>query len=401
MPASEFSGNLIDSPFFGDFNGDGKLDLGYRSRTFPRSNTPFLEFRLGKGDGTFSLPIFSVGGSAKEDLAQDLSANKLTDLITVGTANDVDVLLNTSPASGADLGAFSLGSSPQPVALGANLTFGGDVLNLGPRDATGVTLTDTLPNSVSFVSATATQGSCVQSHGIVSCSIGSLASGSDSKVSIVVTPALVGAISNSMSVTANEPDLVPGNNNATQTAVVVAPDFSLTPASVSLTVQPGGQGTDTITIAPQNGFFGSAIELSCSVSGPSPMPICGLSPTTVMLGTNSAASRLTIRVPASRAMLVPPIDRSLNKSAFAVLLPLPGIVFVGLALVSSESRKRRHGLWLLCGLVFAATFVQAGCGGGGSSTTTPPPTPASYTITVTGTASSTNQHTTQIIVSVP
>jgi uncharacterized repeat protein (TIGR01451 family) len=233
-------GYEIDLPFVGDFNGDGKLDLAYRKSQGVRTLAPFLEFRLGKGDGTFSLPVLRVGDSlVVKPVAQDLNGDKLTDLIAVGTANDIDVRLNTSPASGADLAVVGSGASPNPVGVGTSLTFTGDVLNLGPQDATGVTFTETLPNSVNFVSATATQGSCVQSHGIVSCSVGSLGSVFDSKVSIVVTPTAVGVITNSMSVAANEPDPVPANNNATETVSVV-PIFVLT-------VTKTGNGTGTVT----------------------------------------------------------------------------------------------------------------------------------------------------------
>jgi uncharacterized repeat protein (TIGR01451 family) len=236
-------GSKLGHPFVGDFNGDGKLDLAYQVTKGVPTLTPILQFRLGKGDGTFSLPVLDIAGSATTTrVTQDLNADNLTDLIGLGTANDVDVLLNTSPTSGADLGVLLSGSSPEPVGVGTNLTLAADVLNLGPHDATVVTFTDTLPSSVNFVSATATPGSCVQSHGMVSCNIGSLASAFDSKVSIVVTPTVAGTITNSMSVTANEPDPVIANNTATQSADVV-PIFKLSVAKT-------GNGSGTVTSDP-------------------------------------------------------------------------------------------------------------------------------------------------------
>src|SRR3984893_9061900 len=236
-------GAKLGHPFVGDFNGDGKLDLAYQVIPGVRTLTSYLQFLLRKGDGTFSLPVLAVRGSAAATrLAQDLNADNLTDLIGLGTANDVDIVLNTSSTSGADLGILLSGSSPEPVGVGTNLTFAADVLNLGPHDATGVTFTDTLPGSMNFVSATATPGSCVQSHGVVSCNIGSLASALDSKVSIVVTPTVAGTITNSMSVTANEPDPVIANNTATQTADVV-PIFKLSVAKT-------GNGSGTVTSDP-------------------------------------------------------------------------------------------------------------------------------------------------------
>jgi uncharacterized repeat protein (TIGR01451 family) len=240
------SGSKIDRPFVGDFNGDGRLDLAYELTPVSSSQSSSLEIQLGKGDGTFSSVLTSgldkvnpFAGSIA--VAQDLNADKLTDLIAVGAANDIDVLLNTSPASGADLDIRTSAASPESVGVGRNLTYTADVLNQGPQDATGVTFTDTLPNNVSFVSVSVSQGSCVHSNGIVSCTLGSLASSLDFAVNIVVTPTVAGTLTNSMNVTSNEADPVLANNTATQTATVV-PVFQLA-------VTKTGNGSGTVTTA--------------------------------------------------------------------------------------------------------------------------------------------------------
>ncbi len=106
---------------------------------------------------------------------------------------------------------------------GLSYTYTADIVNEGPENASGITFKDTLPNTVSFVSATATQGSCTHSNGTVTCAIGSLAPGFDVTVSIPVTMgpnARDGTVTNSMNVTAVEPDPKPANNTATQDAAV-------------------------------------------------------------------------------------------------------------------------------------------------------------------------------------
>ncbi len=175
-----------------------------------------------------------------------------------------------------------------------------------------------------------------------------------------------------------------------------SPDFSLSPASASLTVQPGGQGRDMITIAPQNGSFGSAIQVACTVSGSTPTATCALSPNSVTPGANSATSTLMVIVPAQTARLMPFGGGQVTSSLYAVSLPIP-LALIGFGLASGKPKQRRRQLWLLCSFFFAFVALQTGCGGG-SNQLTPPP--LNYTVTVTATSGAI-QHTTQVSVTVP
>jgi len=110
--------------------------------------------------------------------------------------------------------------APDPLNIDQNLTYTIQVTNNSAGPATGVTLTDTLPASVSFGSATATQGTCTESGGTVTCALGEMAAGASAIATIAVTPTTPGLITNTASVRANEADPFPGNNSATeQTAV--------------------------------------------------------------------------------------------------------------------------------------------------------------------------------------
>jgi uncharacterized repeat protein (TIGR01451 family) len=237
--------------------------------------------KLGTGDGTFVLSSISSPGilaSAIGPIAAtaDLNADKLADLVILETAtNNIGVVLNTSPASGADLALFA-GASPEPVGAARNLTYTADVRNFGPQDATSVTFTDTLQNGVGFVSATATQGSCTQSHLVVTCNLGTLASPLGTVVTIVVTaPTAAGTITNSMNVTATEPDLVSTNNSATQNSSVV-PVYRLAAAIA-------GNGSGTVTS--DSGLDGAlACGSTCTASF--------LSGTTVNVTVNPSAGSL-------------------------------------------------------------------------------------------------------------
>ena len=82
--------------------------------------------------------------------------------------------------------------SPDPVTVGGSLTYTLHVHNAGPNAAAAVTVTDTLPAGVSFESATTTAGSCAGAN-TITCALGTLASGADATVTIVVAASAAGS----------------------------------------------------------------------------------------------------------------------------------------------------------------------------------------------------------------
>ena len=128
----------------------------------------------------------------------------------------------------ADL-SLTKSDSPDPVLVGGTLTYTLTAHNSGPQDTTGVSLTDTLPNGVEFVSATPSQGLCDEASGTVTCSLGALASGASATVTIDVTPQSAGSITNQASVTSDLPDPDAADASATATTTVdPVADLSLT-----------------------------------------------------------------------------------------------------------------------------------------------------------------------------
>jgi hypothetical protein len=162
------------------------------------------------------------------------------------------------------------------------------------------------------------------------------------------------------------------------------------PASANLTVQFGGRGSDIITITPDSGGFGSAIQLTCAVAGPYPIPGCAMSPTSVTPGTNSATSTLMIDA-TGLAMLMPSMPRPLNPFYVAMLFPLAMV-----SLVPVAGRKQRHRYWASCGFLLISFLMLFEIACGGSSRQ-----PTRYVVSVNGSANAGMiRHTTQVTVTV-
>ena len=85
------------------------------------------------------------------------------------SAND-SATANTTVKGVTDL-SITNADSPDPADVGKQITYTIRARNNGTANATGVTVTDPLPATVSYVSATTTRGTCFQSvPGTVTCS---------------------------------------------------------------------------------------------------------------------------------------------------------------------------------------------------------------------------------------
>ncbi|MGB5257548.1 MAG: DUF11 domain-containing protein, partial [Woeseiaceae bacterium] len=124
------------------------------------------------------------------------------------------------PLAGTNL-SITQTDTPDPVNVANNMSYTLSIVSAGPDDATSVVVVDTLPAGVVFQSASATQGSCTESAGIVTCLLGDLASGSNATVNIVATaPFVTGTITNTATVSSAEVDPVPGDNTSVESTTV-------------------------------------------------------------------------------------------------------------------------------------------------------------------------------------
>ena len=87
------------------------------------------------------------------------------------------------------------------------------VVNNSADDATGVTVTDTLPSGVTFVSVNPSAGSCTLSVGTITCNLATLTAGSSVTITLLVRADEVQQIINTARVSLNELDPNLANNS--------------------------------------------------------------------------------------------------------------------------------------------------------------------------------------------
>ncbi len=345
-----------------DLNNDGKLDLIGADA----GGSSFMTF-IGNGDGTFQGPFSFYDpnpGSFYSALALgDFNADTLLDLAVTADDNGgsevnvVPIFLNTTPSSALTITLTGNGSgvvTSEPAVMKCKNSCTGEF-------APGTTATLTaIPNAAS--NFTGWSGPC---SGRGSCTVIMKAASS-------------------------------------VTATFALQDYSLMAGSSSLTLQPGGQGTDVLTVAGLNGSFNKAILLTCAVSGPPPQPSCALSAKSVAPGSNSVTSTLTITAPASAAAIQDLLKHQQNRQLYAIWFPF----MFGFTVVAG-SRKLQRRYWALCGMLLLLLLLQTACGTGGSNNISNgsnasgagTPSTTSYTVTITGT-SGVIQHTVQVGVTV-
>ncbi len=128
----------------------------------------------------------------------------------------------------ADL-AVTKSDAVDPVNVGDEIVYTIAITNNGPEAADAVTLTDAVPPGTSFVSASSSQGTCGESGGTVTCSVGTLASGSGATVTLTLQANAEGLVTNTAIVSGDvqDPNLANNAASATTSVEVLEADLSV------------------------------------------------------------------------------------------------------------------------------------------------------------------------------
>lgn len=196
------------------------------------------------------------------------------------------------------------GSAPGSVVLGQNLAYSFTVTNGGTSGATGVTLTDTLPAGVTFVSAT---GGVTPVGGVLTFPLGNLAAGTSETVAIVVTPNAAGTLNNQAGVSGIEGDPTPADNTVTATTAVTAPAPTHSPKGVVVDLPLGkatglgggvshiqnviGSAFDDILVGNGGGILIGGPGRDLLIAGPAYATIIGGNGDNILVGGTTVSDR--------------------------------------------------------------------------------------------------------------
>ncbi len=197
-------------------------------------------------------------------------------------------------------------SGPASVTEGQTFDYAIDAWNTGPNAAHAVVVTDSLPAGVTFVSAAPSQGTCGQAAGVVTCTLGNIASGPHATIDVQVKASpLAGngplTVVNTASVSSDRTDDDPSNDTSAPVSTAIQPNqgADLTVSSVTNAPNPVTGGYDlgytaTVTNLGPGGAtkvtLTDALAAGESFVGPGSDPRCTATATLVTCSLGALAS---------------------------------------------------------------------------------------------------------------
>ncbi|NND74623.1 MAG: DUF11 domain-containing protein [Ilumatobacter sp.] len=196
------------------------------------------------GVPTCSLGTIAAGASVSYTITVDVDPSgdaTLSNTATVAASTpDPDAANNTATETTTVIGVADLSITKtdkhDPVKAKNKVQYTITVFNAGPKDASNVVVTDTLPAGVVLHK---TKGCAEDRFGVPTCSLGTIAAGSSKviDVEVFVDEDVLGIITNTASVTSATPDNDSSNNTATEDTLII-PHTG------------GGQGNSPVSVTP-------------------------------------------------------------------------------------------------------------------------------------------------------
>ncbi len=276
--------------------------------------------------GLWTVGNLNNGASATLQITATVnSGNQITNTAAIAASDQTDPNPNnnnaqvTIPQQQADLSVNKTVDNPNPT-VGQTINYTVTLTNNGPSAATGISLTDQLPPSLTFVGATASQGTYNIGTGVWNA--GNLANGATATLTIRATVNAATPATNTAQITAaDQTDPNPGNNSNSVTIPQEPADLS-----VQKTVDnpnPSVGQTINYTVTLSNLGAGNATDVAVTDKLPDGLIFLGATPSqgtydsatgiwSVGNVANQASATLTIR---SRVNAANPITNTAQVTA--------------------------------------------------------------------------------------
>ncbi|HVF56315.1 MAG TPA: hypothetical protein VM934_09200 [Pyrinomonadaceae bacterium] len=241
---------------------------------------------VGTGLGTTNVSslAFATNGTlyaTTSDAPSDFqSVNPATGLASIISSQDTAIYDFASLTKYADLSVTKTATSS--FLVGSNATYSIVVRNNGPQSASGpITVSDTLPAGLTYVSGTGTGWTCGASAGVVTCTNPGPVAVSTNMATITLTvgvgAAAAPSVTNTASVSGTTFDHVPANNSDSETSAVTTPtDLTIAKTHTGNFTQ-GQSGTYTINVTNSGGIAtsGTVTVTDTLPAGLTPGPATG------------------------------------------------------------------------------------------------------------------------------
>ncbi|HYC60120.1 MAG TPA: hypothetical protein VEK79_11205 [Thermoanaerobaculia bacterium] len=257
------------------------------------------------GGGTMTLTT-TAGGDQPDPNTSDNTASQST---TVNATLDLQL---------------SISDSPDPRIVGAgNVTYTFNLLNAGSSKVTNPVLTFTMAPSTTFVSGTASSGgTCGHSAGTVTCNwTGDFNASTGRTATVIVTPTVVGQISATGTVNADQGDPAPANNTETETTNIYP---ATAPTITGFTPISGPVGT-VVTISGSSFFSTSSVSFT---GAGATFTVVNDTTITTTVPVGAATGKITVlntigsTLSAANFTVTPAPDLTISKTASAATVPV-------------------------------------------------------------------------------
>ena len=272
------------------FNVSGLSYPGQRVNSASAAQTATL---TNTGSCVLSISSFSISG----DFTQ---TNNCGGTLAIGASCSVSVVLRPT-ARGSRIGTLTLnsnafGTAPSVALIGTgvaslaglapiSLAFANQIIGT-TSGAQSVTLTSSGDAALNISSISVT-GNFAQSNNCGS----ALAAGANCTLNVAFTPTATGARTGTLTIADDALNGSPQTTSLTGTGV----DFSLAASPSSVTVSSGNSALYSATVAALGGTFSPPVSLSCS--GLPAASSCAFSPGSVIPGSGSSNSTMTVTRP--------------------------------------------------------------------------------------------------------